>query len=135
MKTAALLASTALALAGRCGPASAQDIAPPPVALSVEPTAPITAPLTEIGNFKDGEPGYHLYADVGVGCFWLHGGGVSMPNFGRPAVESSAPPLLGPNVSMNLMNDHGWGIGASWWQASQSTTSTWITPDVSAKHR
>jgi hypothetical protein len=58
-------------------------------------------------------PGYHFTADIALEALWMHWNGSSSPAFG-------------PNVSLGVFNEKGFGVGASWMQLEQSNSRSAI---------
>lgn len=59
--------------------------------------------------------GYHVTADVGVGMWWISG---------------AHSPAFGPDLSLGLFNEKGWGVSGRWLQVDQSTSKMipWAGP-------
>jgi hypothetical protein len=58
-------------------------------------------------------PGYHFTADIGMEALRTHWSGSNSPAFG-------------PNVSLGVFNEKGFGVGASWMQLEQSNSRSTI---------
>jgi hypothetical protein len=95
-------------------PAQPAPQPPPPVFAGVHDSLLLPSPVAEPEClWKEDRPNWHFQADVGLEMLWTHWG-----NAGSPA--------FGPNVSLGVFNERGWGLGANWMELEQSTkSSTW----------
>lgn len=108
------LASTCTVLM-TAGMAAAQEAAapvvPPPLPVGQDESLLLPSPVIDLRNlWKDDRPSYHFTADIGCDILWTR-----WSNPGCPA--------FGPKVALSVFNERDWGVGASWMQLDQSTTS------------
>jgi len=89
---------------------------PPPVFAGLHDSLLLPSPVSDPDSlWKEDRPGYHFTADVGFDMLWTR-----WSNPGSAA--------FGPNVSLGVFNDKGFGVGANWMEFDQSTkSSTWGT--------
>jgi hypothetical protein len=110
----------ALLLGGAVSTAAAQDApvlpGPPPVVIPPALSAPSLFPaapspgLAGLWDPDSSRPTGHLFGEVAVGAYWLHGSG--------------AGPALGSGGTLGVLNDRGAGVSANWQEFNQSSTRT-----------
>jgi hypothetical protein len=114
------LLAPAWALWLTAGLVKAQEAAPGPSALPATsvPAPPFVffepddsllkpSPLGAESLWKDDRPDWHFKADVGLDVLWTRFSGANSP-------------MLGPNLSLGVVNDRGWGVVGNWMQLEQS---------------
>ena len=123
MKSAIALSALILVADHHANTAAAQEATKPPAPAystlftGLTLSAPTEPPDPGLGNLWSGDGSCttcHFFAEIGVGAYWLHGGG---PSFG-------SAPMLGTNCGLGVMNDRGFGVSAGWLQLSNSSTWT-----------